>query len=112
MASERDRALARDVVARARLQADPVYLIKQRRAPRQHQQKRSSMEPRPSMAVTPRELDVLRCYSRGLTTAMVAETLGISVETVKHHTRSVRTEFAAKNTTAACCEAIRRGLIP
>jgi DNA-binding NarL/FixJ family response regulator len=108
--SERERALARDQEARARLAGDPVYQIKQRRNPLQVQRRGSGRVT--TDAVTSRELDVLRCFSRGLNRQMVAETLGISLQTVMAHTKKARTRLRAKNTTEACCEAIRQGLIP
>lgn len=104
----RQQALARNQDARDRLGNDLVFQIKQRRNdPHITPSYRGTTEP-----VTVRELDVLRCYSRGLTADMVAETLGITIQTVKAHTRSARPKLAAKNTMHACCEAIRRGLIP
>ena len=110
MASERERGWARDQEARARLAGDPIYQIKQRRSSGMGQTRGSG--PVKTDAVTARELDVLRCFSRGLNRQMVAETLGISAQTVMVHTKNVRPKLQAKNTTEACCEAIRRGLIP
>jgi len=110
--SEREQALARDRAARDRLDRDPVYQIKQRRSPFMVQRSGSGRVAMNPDAVTPRELDVLRCFSRGLNTQMVAETLGITFDTVNTHTKNVRPKLRAKNTTEACCEAIRRGLIP
>lgn len=61
---------------------------------------------------TPAERRVLLCLSHGMTTAMCADVLGVSPETVKAHTRSVRYRLAAKDTTHAVALAIRAGIIP
>jgi DNA-binding CsgD family transcriptional regulator len=58
------------------------------------------------------ELAVLRCMSRGMTRKMTADTLNYSFEQIKELLQSARYRLSAKNTTHACCEAIRRGLIP
>jgi DNA-binding NarL/FixJ family response regulator len=59
-----------------------------------------------------RELALLRCMSRGMTVEMAAETSGISFDTARLHLKGARFRLKAKNTTHACCEAIRQGLIP
>lgn len=61
--------------------------------------------------LTQRELDALTYRSRGLTDDQVGTALGISQETVKSRLKTARYKLRAKNTTHACCEAIRRGLI-
>lgn len=61
---------------------------------------------------TPRELDVLKCASRGLTSAMTASTLGIGTETVHTHLAHVRAKLKAKTTAQAVANAIRQQLIP
>lgn len=65
--------------------------------------------PRPPTEV---ELAALRCMSRGMTVQMTAETLGKGEDTIRTQLAEVRPKLGAKNTTHACCEAIRRGLIP
>jgi DNA-binding CsgD family transcriptional regulator len=60
---------------------------------------------------TPAELRALEATSYGLTSEMVGDLLGISPETVKRQLSSARYRLRAKNTTHACCEALRRGLI-
>lgn len=57
------------------------------------------------------ELRVLEAFSRGMTAEMAAELLGVSPETVKTQVKSARYRLRAKNTTHACCEALRLGLI-
>jgi DNA-binding CsgD family transcriptional regulator len=69
--------------------------------------------PRPSESgLSSRELDVLRCMSRGMTLPQVADTLCLSFHTVYAHLRNARFRLRAKNAAHACCEAIRQGLIP
>ncbi len=67
---------------------------------------------RPEGDPTRGELDVLIAFSRGLSYPAVAEVLGRGLETVKSQAKQARFLLRAKNTTEACCEAIRRGLIP
>lgn len=67
--------------------------------------------PRVDEQLSSRELDVLAYLSRGLTSAQVGTALDISEETVKTHSQNARYKLRAKNTTHACCEAIRRRLI-
>lgn len=58
-----------------------------------------------------RELEVLRCASHGLDMEHIADLLCISIDTVKCHLKAARYRLKAKNTTHACCLAIRQGLI-
>jgi DNA-binding NarL/FixJ family response regulator len=57
------------------------------------------------------ELTVLAFLSHGLTVPMIADTLEISIHTVKSEVRSARYRLKAKNTTHAVAIAVRRGLI-
>lgn len=103
--SAHEKALARDLVARARLTANREHAIADAQATwKRLEQQRGG--------ISSRELDVLRCMSRGLTRAMTAELLYVEETTVQRHLQNVRAKLRAKNTTQACCEAIRRGLIP
>jgi DNA-binding NarL/FixJ family response regulator len=104
--SARDRALIRDLTARARLADDPIAQIKMRRRNVGPQYKP------PSDDLTTREREVLTYLSRGLEYEMVADALILGAETVKSHVKSARAKLRAKNTVEACCEAIRLGLIP
>lgn len=61
--------------------------------------------------LTRRELEVLTYLSRGLEYEQVGTALFISLQTVKTHARHARYKLRAKNTTHACSEALRRGLI-
>ena len=57
------------------------------------------------------EVRVLEAFSRGMTAEMAAEILGVTIETVKSQLKSARYRIRAKNTTHACCEALRQGLL-
>jgi DNA-binding CsgD family transcriptional regulator len=57
------------------------------------------------------ELRVLEASSRGLTYEMTADLLFVEASTVRRHLKAARHRLRAKNTTHACCEAIRQGLI-
>lgn len=61
--------------------------------------------------LTPMEVRVLEALSHGLGREGAAEVLGVTVETVKSWTLQARRVLRAKNTTHACCEALRQGLI-
>lgn len=67
--------------------------------------------PEPRSSLTLRERQVLEALSRGMGNDGTADLLGIGVETVKTRTMHARWALRAKNTTHACCEALRRGLI-
>lgn len=57
-----------------------------------------------------RELEVLHCASLGLTTEHIGDILFLSEETIKNHLKRARYVLRAKNTTHACCLALRAGL--
>ena len=65
----------------------------------------------PGDTLRPRELDLLRCLSHGMTVEMAADTLGITFETARQHARGARYVLRAKTQTQAVAVAIRRGLI-
>jgi DNA-binding CsgD family transcriptional regulator len=74
---------------------------------------------RPATGVALRHLDltevermILRLYSHGLTSRMVADERGTSPETVRTQTKLLRLKLAAKTTTHAVAIAMRAGLIP
>lgn len=62
-------------------------------------------------ALSPRELEALRYLSRGLTLDQTATAMICAHDTIKTRLKAARFKLRAKNTTHACCEAIRRGLI-
>ena len=60
--------------------------------------------------MTPRELEVLRLLSDGLTNRQIAERLVVSEHTVHRHVSSVLRKLALPSRTAAAAYAIRAGL--
>jgi DNA-binding NarL/FixJ family response regulator len=61
--------------------------------------------------LTQREFEVLREMARGQTNKMVADSLGISYETVKEHMQHVLAKLGVKDRTQAAVMAVRRGLL-
>jgi DNA-binding NarL/FixJ family response regulator len=61
--------------------------------------------------LTPRELQVLRLLSRGLSNHEIAEDLGISDHTVKFHVSTIYSKLGVATRTAALRTGLRRGLI-
>ncbi|WP_431041594.1 response regulator transcription factor [Streptomyces sp. P1-3] len=72
---------------------------------------RPSVE-RPSVALSPREVDVLACVASGATNAAAAERLGLRPETVKSYLRSSMRKLGAHTRLQAVVEARRAGLLP
>lgn len=62
--------------------------------------------------LVPSEVRVLEALSRGLGYRGAAEVLGWSTYTVMWSSKCARRKLAAKDTTQAVAEALRRGLIP
>lgn len=67
---------------------------------------------RASLALNERETMALRLMSHGMTQSMVGKEMHLSRDTVDDALELCRIKLNAKNTTEACCEAIRRGLFP
>ncbi len=61
--------------------------------------------------VSGREVDVLRCLSRGLTTGQIASQLYISENTVKTHIRHLLEKMEVNNRAEAVAKALQAGLI-
>ena len=61
--------------------------------------------------LTPRELEVLQLLADGLPNKSIAESLGISDQTVKFHVASISSKIGASNRTDAVRLGLRRGLI-
>ena len=61
--------------------------------------------------LSPSEVRVVEALSHGVGQAGAAEILGLSQHTVNAHMKRISPKLRAKNTTHACCEALRRGLI-
>jgi DNA-binding CsgD family transcriptional regulator len=62
-------------------------------------------------ALTPRELAVLRLLAEGNRVADIAKHLGLGQETVRSHLKKAQARLAARNSTHAVAQAIRRQLI-
>ncbi|MFG2285926.1 response regulator transcription factor [Streptomyces sp. NPDC048595] len=61
--------------------------------------------------LTPRELDVLRLISQGLTNRRIARGLGISEKTVKNHLSAIYAKIGAADRTQAAMFALAAGAI-
>ena len=59
----------------------------------------------------PDDLEVLRAFATGRSTAEVAAELGVSEHAVNRRLIRIRRELAAPNTVAAVVTAVRRGLL-
>ena len=64
------------------------------------------------IALTPRELAVLRLLSFGHQMAETAKLLGLGEETVRSHLKKAQTKLGVRSRTQAVAQAIRRQLIP
>lgn len=60
--------------------------------------------------LTPREAEVLRQITLGHTNRQIAESLGISYETVKEHVQHILTKIGVEDRTQAAVWAVRHGL--
>ena len=65
----------------------------------------------PRVALTPRELEVLRLVTRGMTNADVATAIGRTEGTVKVHLKNILQKLDAPDRTAAVTIALQRGFI-
>ena len=65
----------------------------------------------PSVALTPREIEVLRLLADGTSNKMIAHRLGISDHTVKFHVTSILTKLNAGSRTEAVTMGVRMGLV-
>lgn len=63
------------------------------------------------IALTPRERDVMRLSSEGLTSAEIAERLGMSPRTANQHVDNVADKLGTRNRAHTVAEILRRGLI-
>ena len=72
------------------------------------------MEPEEAEAlgtITPRQLQVLRLLSRGMTNAQIAREMGISANTVRIHVERVRKQLGARTRGEAVAKAYQMGLL-
>jgi len=65
----------------------------------------------PSFRLTPREHDVLTAIAQGVTNRVVAQSLSLSIETVKHHLTSLFEKTGASTRLELVLLAIDRGLV-
>jgi DNA-binding NarL/FixJ family response regulator len=65
----------------------------------------------PDIALSKRELDVLKCLAKGMTSSQVASELFISENTVKTHVRHILEKLEASNRAEAVSRAIQAGII-
>ena len=72
---------------------------------------RSPPGARAATALSPRERDVLVLMAEGLTAELVAERLGVGVETVRTHVRNAVRKLGARNRVHAIALALDRGEI-
>ena len=62
-------------------------------------------------SLTPRQIDVLRCISQGMSNKQIAYALGLTEGTVKLHVTAILKILNVYNRTGAVVEASRLGLI-
>jgi DNA-binding CsgD family transcriptional regulator len=62
--------------------------------------------------LTPRQHETLLMLGRGLTTAQMAEEMGVSNETVRNHVRALLSQLGAKSRLEAVLRAYSAGLLP
>ena len=67
--------------------------------------------PDPDIPLTQRETQVLRHMALGLSNKEIAQSLTISVETVKEHVQNILRKIAVTDRTQAAVWAVRRGLV-
>lgn len=65
----------------------------------------------PELPITPREAQVLRHIAFGLSNREIAQSLCISVETVKEHVQNILRKTGASDRTDAAVRAVRLGLV-
>jgi DNA-binding NarL/FixJ family response regulator len=61
--------------------------------------------------LSPREMEILRLITRGLSNKEIAYTLGISHQTVKNHMTSILRKLDVEDRTQAAVSALRRGWV-
>ena len=69
------------------------------------------MHPEPADALTAREIELLRLLHAGLRNQQLADTLLVSVPTIKWHLHNVYEKLGVGSRGAAVARAIQRGLI-
>jgi DNA-binding NarL/FixJ family response regulator len=72
---------------------------------------RTAPERRSGEELTPRELEVLQMLAEGAANKAIADTLFLSVNTVRNHIQSVLTKLGAHSKLEAVSLAVREGII-
>ena len=65
----------------------------------------------PAVELTPREVEVLGCITKGQSNKEIAEELGIAEKTVRIHVSSLLDKMGARDRTQATIYALQRGLV-
>ena len=89
---------------------DSRFVTDRSNSPRQTLSKSTEINMQ-GIPLSTRELDVLACLARGLTTNQIGKTLFISENTVKTHVRHILEKLEALNRTDAVIKAVQKGLI-
>jgi len=61
--------------------------------------------------LSPREMEILRCVTRGLSNKIIAQELGISHQTVRNHMTSILNKLNVRGRTEAAIYALKRGWV-
>jgi two-component system, NarL family, nitrate/nitrite response regulator NarL len=72
---------------------------------------RGTAAPRQTGALTPREVEVLRLMADGRSSRDIADTLVLSVSTIRNHTQNILTKLGAHSRLEAVTIATRQGII-
>ncbi len=67
--------------------------------------------PAPSLAFTPREMDVLRLLACGLSNKEIAQATGLAEGTAKNHVSEVLSKLGVRDRTKAVLKALQEGLL-
>jgi DNA-binding NarL/FixJ family response regulator len=81
------------------------------RASAQRLQARISADPGDPPSITPRQAEVLSLASNGLTSAEIAEQIGVSPTTIRTHFDNIYARLGVRDRCAAVATALRHGLI-
>ncbi|MRG86525.1 response regulator transcription factor [Salinibacillus xinjiangensis] len=68
-------------------------------------------QPKPSLSLSPREIEVLKLMAEGASTSEAADELNLSEYTVRDYVSAIMQKMKARNRTEAVARAIREGLI-
>lgn len=71
----------------------------------------SDRQQEPAQNLTPREIELLRLVTEGMSNKAIAQALSISGNTVKYHIRNILQKLNAQNRTEAVTHAIGAGLL-